>query len=112
MRLWRMLYTTRFWTRASIVLIICLAAVFWAKFAYIYDIPASASANSLGHAKAYVTVKDWWFGPAIFDLGTYQSYPIPSELSSNPYAVLLDNLGRYKTVVEKPNYVWVAHAGS
>lgn len=105
-RTWRTIYTTRFWTRVLIFLVICLAITFWTKFAYVYDIPAVAQAG-LGHIQSYVTVKSWWFGPTVFDLGKYQSYPIPDYAAPNPYAILLDNLGQYKTVVQVPHFIFV-----
>ncbi len=50
-RFWRTLYTTRFWIRTLIVLAVCLAIAFWAKFAYIYDIPSSAKPIHSGTLK-------------------------------------------------------------
>jgi hypothetical protein len=89
-----------------ILLVLFLAITFWAKFAYVYDIPNFANA-SIGHVNAYVTVKPWWFGPTVFDLDTYESYPVPDFASANPYAVLVENLGQYQTIVQSPNFIWI-----
>ncbi|MCL6452832.1 MAG: hypothetical protein K6T78_04280 [Alicyclobacillus sp.] len=95
----------QFWTRAAVVLAIGVLVAFWAKFAFVYDIPDSLDSGTLAGVAAYVTVKPWWFGPPAFDLGeTVQTVGDPYM---TPLDALFQGLGRYAGVVEHPVFVWV-----
>jgi hypothetical protein len=103
---------TRVLRRALFVLIaipFALAFVFWAKFAYVYDIP-SAFTDSMAAARAdgYLVYKTWWFGPPIFDLASYGN-PSNAEEMREFYA----RLGEYRIIVDSPSrVVWRYYRGS
>jgi len=105
-RLWRTLRSLRFWSRASVLVVLLLAVSFWSKFAFVYDIPAYADRGPLAGIAAYVTVKPWWFGPPMFDLANYVS---PDDLGAlnQPYSLLLTRLDHYDAIVLQPNFIWV-----
>ncbi|SIS75297.1 hypothetical protein [Alicyclobacillus vulcanalis] len=104
-RAWRAIRSLRFWTRALAAFAVALMFLFWARFAYVYDIPSYAAVNLPPHVIAYITLKSWWFGPPVIDVASYQ--PDLGAISvSNPYAVLLQNMGSYQTVIAHPHIVW------
>ncbi|MDI9259688.1 hypothetical protein [Alicyclobacillus sendaiensis] len=104
-RMWRAIRSLRFWTRALAAFAVALMFAFWARFAYVYDIPAYVAPYLPPHVTAYVTVKSWWFGPPVIDVAAYE--PDFGALSvSNPYDVLLQNMGTYASVVSHPRIVW------
>lgn len=94
----------RFWTRATVGLVIALALVFWAKFALVYDIPQDLAVPQLQNVAAYITTKPWWFGPPVFDLANIE------QTQERPYMTdvdaLIEGLGRYQHVVLSPTFVW------
>lgn len=106
-RLLRTLQTTRFWVRVLITAIILLLFAFWSRFAFVYDIPTYAQRGPLVGVSSYVTVKPWWFGPPLFDLGREALYPVHPIVGSNTYSILLENLGRYQVIATQPHFVWV-----
>ncbi len=97
----------RFWIRFTTFVAGLLSLAFWARFAVVYDIPRYVEQGALANVDMYITVKPWWFGPPLFDLGKYGVSSIKS-LTAEPYQVLLDQLGNYAAVVESPQFVWVA----
>lgn len=97
----------RFWIRFTTFVAGFLTLAFWARFAVVYDIPPYAERGALADVDMYITVKPWWFGPPLFDLGKY-AVSSTKSLSPQPYQVLLDELGKYAAVVESPQFVWVA----
>lgn len=101
----RALMGVRFWMRATIVIAILLCMVFWAKFALVYDIPEDIHTPGLTNVAAYVTVKPWWFGPPVFDLGQTVAERQRPYLSAED--ALLQGLGRYSGIVLEPEYVWI-----
>ncbi|AEJ45164.1 hypothetical protein [Alicyclobacillus acidocaldarius] len=104
-RAWRAIRSLRFWARALAALAVALMLVFWARFAYVYDIPDYAAAYLPPRVTAYITVKSWWFGPPVIDVGAYEP-DLDSLTVSNPYDVLLQNMGFYATVLSHPRIVW------
>ncbi|MCF8565680.1 hypothetical protein LLE49_13225 [Alicyclobacillus tolerans] len=109
LRMVRAVRSAQFWTRFLTGAVGVLALVFWAKFAYVFNIPPIASQGALSGVESYVTVKTWWFGPPAFDLAQYAD-PYPPGITpadSHPYQTMLDALGRYQSVVVHPNFVWV-----
>ncbi|WP_054970408.1 hypothetical protein [Alicyclobacillus ferrooxydans] len=105
MRRLRALMGVRFWTRAAITIGIGICLVFWAKFAFVYDIPTNFQASGLSNLSAYVTLKPWWFGPPAFDLLQTETSNLQPYLS--PDESLLQGLGRYSAVVTHPDFIWV-----
>jgi len=103
----RSLRTTRFWTRVAITTAVLLMLAFWSRFAYVYNIPSYAEQGSLVGVEAYVTVKSWWFGPPIFNLNEEAQYPLSPVVVGNSYGVLIQNLGKYSSVIENPRFIWV-----
>jgi hypothetical protein len=110
-RYWRSVRTIRFWGRVASFIGFLLAIGFWAKFAFVYNIPTyAASSGPLENTVAYVTVKPWWFGPPVFDLSQYANRdPVQLNIANDPYAYLLLQLGKYSSVVEYPEIVWSKH---
>lgn len=106
-RLLRMVRTTQFWTRVSAVTFILSLFVFWSHFALVYNIPSFARRGPLVGVSAYVAVKPWWFGPPLFNLKKTASSPVHPLVGSDTYAILLQNLGNYQSIVEHPHFVWV-----
>ncbi|MCL6488586.1 MAG: hypothetical protein K6T76_06575 [Alicyclobacillus mali] len=104
-RAWRAVRSLRFWTRALAAFAVALMFVFWARFAYVYDIPDYAAAFLPPHVTAYITVKTWWFGPPVIDVGAYEP-DFGAMTVSDPYDVLLQNMGSYATVLSHPRIVW------
>jgi hypothetical protein len=95
--------TAGFWIRTFI---------FWGKFAIVYDVPSYANRGALQNVKVYVTVKSWWFGPPIFDIGHYVSpVVVDAEGQNDAYRLLIYQLGKYKSVVVQPNFIWVDRGG-
>jgi hypothetical protein len=112
-RMLRMLRTVRFWTRFLIVVVVGLGLIFWSRFAVVYQIPAYAVQGSLQNVSAYVTVKEWWFGPPVFDISAYaNSGTMTGEALDNPYHFLLSQMGRYQTVLTHPDFIWVKYTDS
>ncbi|GMA57342.1 hypothetical protein C7445_11535 [Alicyclobacillus sacchari] len=105
---WRALRSLQFWTRTAIALVLLLLFAFWARFAYVYDIPSYAASVLPPHIRAYVTVKPWWFGPPVFDLGLYAP-DVGGGAIPDPYAVLLYKLGQYAPILTHPQIIWVSH---
>ncbi|GIM45856.1 hypothetical protein DNHGIG_14050 [Collibacillus ludicampi] len=103
---------TRFLRRSLFVLIavpLALAFIFWAKFAYVYDIP-SAFTDSMAAARAdgYVVYKTWWFGPPFFDLASYGNPSNAGEMRE-----FYERLGEYRIIVDSPSrVVWRYYRGS
>ncbi|MCL6516025.1 hypothetical protein [Alicyclobacillus sp.] len=111
LRWMRVLLSLRFWTRTAIVFVFVLAVGFWAKFAVVYDIPDYARQGVLTGVRAYVTVKPWWFGPPLFDLGDYGPRDAGAgDWGANPWRWMVTQLGRYQDVVVHPQIVWVDKA--
>lgn len=106
-RFLRSLRTTRFWTRVFVVTVCLLMLAFWSKFAFVYNIPSYAQRGELDNVKAYVTVKPWWFGPPIFNLEQTSLYPLRLTVIGNQYDVLLQNLGKYQSILQQPQFIWV-----
>ncbi|MCL6637898.1 MAG: hypothetical protein K6T26_08115 [Alicyclobacillus sp.] len=104
LRLLRALLSLRFWLRAMSSLAALAALAFWAKFAYVYHIPAAWRQGPLQGIRAYVTVKPWWFGPPLFDLARYMP---TTGAAGDPNVWLADRLGRYQDVLTHPVFVWV-----
>jgi hypothetical protein len=104
-RVLKAIRSIRFWIRCTAFAAGFLALAFWARFAVVYDIPLYAERGALANVDMYITVKPWWFGPPLFDLG---KYGVSSIKSTEPYQVLLDELGKYAVVVESPQFVWVS----
>lgn len=92
-------YSKRFvYTFLTILLIATL--VFWAKFAFVYNIPYYLQSSSFQNVQAYVVYKSWWFGPPSFNLGSYQNLdPADPELS------LIQQLERYQDIITNPNEI-------
>lgn len=108
LRLLRTLLSLRFWTRTGVAFAGVAAVAFWAKFAFVYDIPDYAQQGVLTGVRAYVTVKPWWFGPPLFDLGAYgPPASNPGLWEANPWQRMVSQLGRYQDVVVHPEIVWV-----
>lgn len=84
---------------------LCIA--FWARFAFVYDIPGYARAPLPAHVTAYVTVKPWWFGPPVFDVGHYAAKGDELDIVANPNSYLLMKLGKYDAILEHPQFIWV-----
>ncbi|WAH36984.1 hypothetical protein [Alicyclobacillus dauci] len=109
-RVYKSIRSLQFWTRVAMLLVVGLCIAFWARFAFVYDIPSYARDQLPGHVTAYVTVKPWWFGPPVFDLGQYVpiggDFPAPQD----PYQYLLLKLGRYGAVLEHPQFVWTSRS--
>ena len=95
----------RFWTRTAMIIGIGICVVFWAKFAFVYDIPADIELPGLSNLSAYVTLKPWWFGPPAFDLLQTETSDLQPFLT--PDDSLLQGLGRYSAVVLQPDFIWV-----
>lgn len=109
-RLWRSVRSIRFWSRTLIYGFVVLLIAFWAKFAFVYNIPSYAARGSLADVQYYVTVKSWWFGPPVFNVGSYISADDwHIQVLNNPYSYLLMQLGRYQSVLLSPEFVWVKH---
>jgi hypothetical protein len=106
-RIVRMLRSIRFWTKFCLFAFGLLLVSFWAKFAFVYNIPAYAQRGVLSHVGAYITVKPWWFGPPVFDLSAYQ-VPADEMVNLNPYDLLMERLGKYSGILSQPQFVWVA----
>ncbi|MFD1675975.1 hypothetical protein [Alicyclobacillus fodiniaquatilis] len=106
LRFYRSLRNLRFWFRAVIVLFIGLCIAFWARFAFVYDIPQYAMDRLPSQVVCYVTVKPWWFGPPVFDIGHYATQDPSIPTSYQPYQMLLMNLGKYQSILEHPEFIW------
>lgn len=108
-RAYRSLRSMQFWSRAMTVFGCACCAAFWARFAFVYDIPPYAMTQLPQHVVAYVTVKPWWFGPPVFDIGQYASmHPDMGAAGAvNPYHELLLQMGKYESVLRQPAFIWV-----
>jgi hypothetical protein len=107
-KLWRTVRTLQFWSRVGVTLCISIAVLFWAKFAYVYNIPAFLQQGDLAHLQAYVTVKPWWFGPPMFNLNNYLDTHLHLSTTSQEQ-LFLSRLGSYQRIVTDPQFVWVLH---
>ncbi|WP_155836431.1 hypothetical protein [Alicyclobacillus herbarius] len=103
----RALRTTRFWINVGFVSLVFAVLAFWARFAYVYHVPAEAQTGILSHVTAYITLKPWWFGPPTFDLARYAQVPDTTVQAANRLDLLLSNLGPFQAIVEHPDLVWV-----
>ena len=112
-RFWRSVQTIGFWLNATIGFVCLLAFIFWAKFAFVYDIPTYADQGALQNIDAYITVKPWWFGPPMFDLTSYlQGGEEHIDVLNDPYFYLLLRLGSYDDIVLNPKFIWVMKSNS
>ncbi|KYP80759.1 hypothetical protein [Ferroacidibacillus organovorans] len=95
-------------TSATVTLILIIAIVsFWAKFAVVTQIPDVLRQGVLLHARAYIVLKSWWFGPPYFSLSTYLN-----ESGGNSIANLEQQLGMYVEIIKNPNEIlWVFQGG-
>lgn len=109
LKFFRGLRTARFWSRAATTFILAISIAFWAKFAFVYDIPDYAQQGVLTNVSAYVSVKTWWFGPPAFDLGSYAPHLETGANSLSPYNLLVMGLGRYASILKTPDVVWTEH---
>lgn len=107
-RLWKALRSARFWGRTTSVLVTVLSLTFWAKFAFVYDIPGYAERGTLSDVQMYVTVKPWWFGPPVFDVANFGPGPHHMVDNTTAYSMLLDKLGKYEDVLLHPSFVWMS----
>lgn len=106
LRMLRALRSARFWARAGTYFVVVLSLAFWAKFAYVYDIPADVRQGVLGSVRSYVVVKSWWFGPPVFDLQSFDPGSDPSSLDISPEALLAIRLGRYRSILNPSEIIW------
>ncbi|MDQ0190927.1 hypothetical protein JI721_06145 [Alicyclobacillus cycloheptanicus] len=90
--------------------LVALCVAFWAKFAFVYDIPPYAKAGGLANVSAYVAVKPWWFGPPAFDVASYMPDLATGSDTLSPYNLLVLELGRYASIIKQPQLVWVEHS--
>lgn len=102
----RSIRSLQFWMRVVAIAFLGLCLAFWARFAFVYDIPSFASSSLPPHVHAYVTVKPWWFGPPVFDLGHYDGIDSWTWIS-DPYQYLLYRMGKYGAILSHPQFVWV-----
>lgn len=88
---------------------VLLALIFWAKFAYVYRIPAIfADSQTVFRAEGYVIYKSWWFGPPLFNLSSYGDPKTAEELRA-----FYNQLGDYREVIDSPKHVvWRYYGGS
>lgn len=107
LRFLRGLRTAKFWSSFATYMLILILVVFWAKFAFVYDIPAYAQRGPLVGVQDYVTTKPWWFGPPIFDIQSYSTPPAQDLNLEHPYQFLVESLGRYQDVLIAPQFVWM-----
>ncbi|GMA63658.1 hypothetical protein GCM10025859_40980 [Alicyclobacillus fastidiosus] len=106
LRVLKSVRSLRFWTRVTVALFVLLCIAFWARFAFVYDIPSVVQGDLPPGVMAYVTVKPWWFGPPVFDLGQYVPEKVDGASVYDPSEMFLMNLGRYSAVVEQPQFIW------
>lgn len=111
LRAYQSLRSLQFWMRVLMIVAIGLCIAFWARFAFVYDIPSYAEAALPGHIRAYVTVKPWWFGPPVFDIRHYAATGGLYTYVSNPTTYLYYKLGHYAAVLQHPQFVWVLQNG-
>lgn len=111
LRLLRALRSAKFWSRASVGSALALCIVFWARFAFVYDVPTFLRTGPLTGVSAYIVVKPWWFGPPVFDLGAYATLPGENAELSNPRDLLMTNLGHYLPILLTPSFVWMDRMG-
>lgn len=107
LRVLRNLRSAQFWSRAGTYFLVALCLTFWAKFAFVYDVPPAIRQGSLLNVRAYVVVKPWWFGPPVFDLGAYISTYNLTRTTVGPYALLTVRLGRYSDILNPSGIIWV-----
>ncbi|WP_067622137.1 hypothetical protein [Alicyclobacillus acidiphilus] len=100
------LRSIQFWLRVLGFAVIGLCIVFWARFAFVYDIPSFAAVGLPPHVQAYVAVKPWWFGPPVFDIGNYDGID-NWQWVANPYQYLIYHMGRYASILSHPHFVWI-----
>ncbi|GEO27279.1 hypothetical protein AAC03nite_30640 [Alicyclobacillus acidoterrestris] len=111
LRILKSLRSLRFWLRVVMGLFVLLCVAFWARFAFVYDIPSVARPDLPQGITAYVTVKPWWFGPPVFDLRQYVPGDIDGAPVADPSQMFLMNLGKYTAVVEHPQFIWALRKG-
>jgi hypothetical protein len=93
---------------ALLAVLFALAFLFWAKFAYVYNIPSAfADSKAAAHAKGYLVYKTWWFGPPLFDLASYGNPANAEEMQA-----FYDRLGAYRIIVDSPSRVLWRYYGS
>lgn len=109
LRAYRSLRSMQFWSRAMTVFAIACCTAFWARFAFVYDIPPYAAPHLPSRVIAYVTVKSWWFGPPVFDISQYAkpNSQISSHAIGNRYGYLLLQMAKYQSVLNRPKFIWV-----
>lgn len=108
LRYFRAIRSVRFWTKVFIMSMIALSVVFWAKFAFVYNIPDFAKKGPLTNVTCYVAMKPWWFGPPAFNLNAYVNQDALNVSSlDNPYSFLLLQLGNYDSIILQPEFIWV-----
>jgi len=105
-KFWRAIRSTLFWTNVSCYLIIFMAIVFWAKFAFVYNIPSYVQRGNLQNVSMYVAVKPWWFGPPVFDLKSYDNHTFIATVSQRQN-MLFRKLDKYQQIITQPRLIWV-----
>lgn len=105
----RAVRSARFWSRTGTYFLVTLCIVFWAKFAFVYDIPAGVRQGALVNVSAYVAVKTWWFGPPAFDLGSFLPTYDATRLTVGPSTFLAIQLGRYQSILDPSGIIWARH---
>ena len=98
-RLLAIKYSKRLGMGLTVLLLAGLLS-FWAKFAFVYDLPSFIRVGSLQNVQAYVVYKSWWFGPPSFDLGAYHNLA-----PDNPELSLILQLDHYRDIITNPNEI-------
>lgn len=86
-----------------LILTITIMITFWAKFAYVYNIPNNIQIDKLQNSQdvqAYIVYKSWWFGPPFFNLSSYNI-----QNSSNSETSLIIELNHYQDIITNPNEI-------
>lgn len=107
LRMVKSMRSLEFWSRVFGYAVLGLCIAFWARFAFVYDIPNYATATLPAHVRAYVTVKPWWFGPPVFNIAHYGASTDDFDTVANPNTYLLMKLGKYDSILEHPQFIWV-----
>lgn len=107
--MFRALRSARFWSRTGAYFLVGLCIVFWAKFAFVYNIPPGVRQGALLNVSAYIAVKNWWFGPPVFDLGSFLPAFSETRLTVGPSTFLAIQLGKYQSILHPSVIVWARH---
>ncbi|MDB5083508.1 MAG: hypothetical protein JWN30_394 [Bacilli bacterium] len=80
-----------------------IAMLFWAKFAYVYNIPDFMTKDgSINGAAGYICYKPWWFGSPLFSLQQL----IKNNGGQNDRTSLQNILHDDTAVIDNPVVVW------